>query len=120
VTIRLNDRSYAFAQDQVASGHVVLDQRDEWSEHQPSTRQENEFIEGHGWDQYANWHLGIDDETSEDTKARYKYPYGDFTNVHRCGVLAAETRAGRNKHADIEDAAIRLRDLMNERGHSAA
>jgi hypothetical protein len=120
VTTRLNDRSYAFARDQVASGQVVLDQRDEWSEHRPSTRQENEFIERRGWDNYANWHLGIDDEASEETKARYKYPYGDFAKVHRCGVLAAETRAGRNKHTDIEDAAIRLRDLMDERGNPAA
>jgi hypothetical protein len=120
VTTRLNDRSYAFAQDQVTSRHVVLDQRDEWSEHRPSARQENDFIESRGWESYANWHLGIDDEAAEDTKARYKYPYGDFANVHRCGVLAAETRAGRNKHTDIEDAAIRLRELMDKRGHSAA
>lgn len=45
MTTRLNERSYAFAQDQIASGHVVLDQRDEWSEHQPSAREENDFIE---------------------------------------------------------------------------
>ena len=41
---------------------MVLDQRDDWSEHQPSTKAENEFIEAHGWDEYANWHLGVDDE----------------------------------------------------------
>jgi hypothetical protein len=112
---KLNKHSFEFAQDQVKKGNVVLDQLNDWSEHQPSTRQENDFIEAHGWDEYANWHLGLDDEASEQTKARYKYPYGDFAKVHRCGVLAAETRAGRNKHADIEDAAIRLRDLINER-----
>lgn len=30
-----------------------------------------------------NWHLGVDDEASEHTKARYKFPYGDFARVHR-------------------------------------
>jgi hypothetical protein len=116
VTTRLNGRSHAFAQDQVKNGKVVLDQRDSWSEHQPSTRQENEFIEAHGWDEYANWHLGIDDEASDYTKARYKYPYGDFAKVHRCGVQSAEVRAARNKHRDVEDAAIQLRDMMDETG----
>jgi hypothetical protein len=110
----LNDRSHAFAEQQIKNGNVVRDQLDDWSEHQPSAGQENEFIEAHGWDEYANWHLAIDDEASEQTKARYKFPYGDFAKVHRCGLLAAEVRAGRLKYRDIEDAAIRLRDMMDE------
>jgi hypothetical protein len=114
MTTKLNENSYAFAQDLVKNGKVVRDQMDDWSEHQPSSRQENEFIEAHGWDQYANWYLGIEDEAAEHTKARYKYPYGDFANVHRCGVLAAEVRAARLRHLDIEDAAIRLRELMDQ------
>jgi hypothetical protein len=114
MTTMLNKHSFAFAQDLVKNGKVVLDERDDWSQHQPSTRQENEFIEAHGWDEYANWHLGIDDEASEQTKARYKFPYGDFAKVHRCGVLAAEVRAGRQKYRDIEEATIRLRDMMDE------
>ena len=69
----------------------------------------------HGWDEYANWHLSADDEASEQTKARYKFPFGNFEKVHRSDVLSAEVRAGQNKYRDIEDAAIRLRDLMGER-----
>ena len=114
MTTNLNEHSFAFAQDLVKNGQVIKDQRDDWSEHQPSTQQENEFIEAHGWDEYAHWHLGTDDEASEHTKARYKYPYGDFKKVHRCGLLAAEVRAARLKHRDIEEASIRLRDLIDE------
>ncbi|HEY3904514.1 MAG TPA: hypothetical protein VGM14_11465 [Streptosporangiaceae bacterium] len=51
---------------------------------------------------------------SEHTKATYRYPYGDFEKVHRCGLLAAEVRAARLKHRDIEEASIRLRDLIDE------
>jgi hypothetical protein len=116
MTTTLNKRSFEFAQDQVKKGKVVLDERDDWSEHQPSTQQENEFIEAHGWDEYANWHLGVDDEASEQTKARYTFPYGDFENVHRCGVLSAEVRAARMKYRDIQDATVRLRDMLDERG----
>ena len=114
MTTSLNKHSQEFAQDQIKQGHVVLDQRDDWSEHQPSTEAENEFIEAHGWDEYANWHLGVDDEASEHTKARYKFPYGDFERVHRCGLIAAEVRAARQKYLDIEDAAIRLREMMDQ------
>ena len=110
----LNERSYAFAQDKIKNGNVVRDQRDDWSEHQPSARQENDFIDAHGWDEYADWHLGVDDEASEHTKARYKFPYGDFERVHRCGLIAAEVRAARQKYLDIEDAAIRLREMMDK------
>ena len=114
MAIMLNKQSYAFAEAQIKRGMAVADQRDDWSEHEPSTRQENEFIEANGWDEYANWHLGVDDEASEHTKARYKFPYGDFERVHRCGLLAAETRAGQQKYRDIEDAAIRLREMIDE------
>ena len=114
MTTTLNKRSFEFAQDQVKNGKVVLDDRDAWSEHQPSAQQENEFIEARGWDEFANWHLGIDDEASEHTKARYKFPYGDFERVHRCGLNAAEVRAARQKYLDIEDAAIRLRVMMDK------
>jgi hypothetical protein len=119
VTTRLNERAYAFAEQQVKDGNIVSDQRDDWSEHQPSARQGNEFIEAHGWEEYARWHLGLDDEASEHTKARYKYPYGDFVRVHRCGLLAVEVRAGRYRHSDIEEAAIRLREMLDGRGQRA-
>jgi hypothetical protein len=34
---------------------VVFDERDDWSEHQPSAEDENRFIEEHGWREYAKW-----------------------------------------------------------------
>ena len=87
MTTTLNERAFAFAQDLIKNGQVVRDQRDDWSEHQPSTRQENEFIEAHGWDEFSNWHLGIDDEASEDTKARYKFPMATSRGCTAAGCL---------------------------------
>jgi hypothetical protein len=97
----------------ISRGLVVLDGRDDWSEHQPSSAEENEFIARHGYPEYGKWHLGADDAHPADTKGHWKYPYGDFARVHRCGLLAAETRAGRNKHLDIQRAAHGLHDLMD-------
>jgi hypothetical protein len=46
-------------------------------------------------------------------EGRYKYPYGDFAGIHRCGVLAAESRAGQRKHADIKDGAAHLHGMLD-------
>ena len=62
--------------------------------------------------EYARCPLGIDDEHDEDTKGRYKFPYGDFEQVHRSGLLAAESRAGQRKYYDIELAVARLHGVL--------
>jgi hypothetical protein len=110
--VKLNRSGYDHAKQLVVDGKIVLDERDGWSEHQPSAQRENEFIEEHGYREYSKWHLGIDDEQNENTKGRYKFPYGDFENVHRCGVLAAESRAGQRKYADIENAAAHIHGML--------
>jgi hypothetical protein len=110
---KLSQSAFKHAQSLVRRKKFVVDERDAWSEHQPSTRDENEFLRTHGFGEYAKWHLGIDDEYDEQTKRRYKFPYGDFRKVHRCAVISAESRAGQYKHFDIEKAAARLHELID-------
>jgi hypothetical protein len=110
--VRVNRTGFDHARSLIKAGHAVVDERDDWSEHQPSAAQENRFIEEHGWREYAKWHLGVDDSEDEETKARYKFPYGDFKNVHRCALLAAESRAGQYKHFDIELATAHLHGML--------
>jgi hypothetical protein len=112
MSVELNRSGYEYAQRIAREGHVVLDERDDWSEHQPTAAEENEFIRQHTMAAYARWHLGVDKSRGEDTKARYKFPYGDFHDVHRCGVLAAESRAGQRKYVDIELAAAHLHGML--------
>jgi hypothetical protein len=114
MAVRLNRRGFDHAKELIAEGKVVLDERDDWSEHQPTAAQENQFLAEHGWGEFAKWYLGVDDEAAEETKERYKFPYGDFENVHRCGVLSAESRAGQYKHLDIENAAAHLHGMLDE------
>jgi hypothetical protein len=113
MAVRLNDSGYRHARQLIDEGRYVLDDRDEWSEHQPSAALQNAFLEQHGFDQYKRWFLGIDDEVPEDRKGRYKFPYGDFEKVHRCGVLSAESRAGQRKYIDIENAAAHLHGMLD-------
>jgi hypothetical protein len=119
MSVQVNRSGYEYAERLAREGHVVLDERDDWSEHQPSAAEENEFIREHGIEAYAKWHLGVDDSHREGTKERYKFPYGDFQDVHRCAVLAAESRAGQRKYVDIELAAAHLHGMLEAMRASA-
>jgi hypothetical protein len=110
---KLNQDAFEHAKQLIAKDHVVLDERDEWSEHQPTTHQENRFIKDMGIGAYAQWYLGVDDEKPQDTKERYTFPYGDFERVHRCGVLSAEGRIAQYEHHDIEQAAAQLKKMLD-------
>ena len=84
---------------------------------------ENEFIRAHGFAEYAKWYLGVDERYAVNTKRRYKFPYGDFTNVHRCGLLAVKARAQQYGYAEIENAAAELEHKLESQpnaSHSAA
>jgi hypothetical protein len=111
--VRLNRVAFDHAIELINKGKFVFDERDAWSEHRPSAQQENDFIDRHGFEEYAKWYLGINDDKAERIKGRYEYPWGDFNDVHRCGVLAAEGRAGQYKHFDIENAAAHLHGMID-------
>ncbi|WP_327002567.1 Hsp70 family protein [Dactylosporangium sp. NBC_01737] len=109
----LNDAAYRHARQLIEAGRSVLDDRAAWSEHQPSARRENAFIEEHGGAEYGRWRLGVDPEVPQGRKARYRFPYGDFTAVHRCGVLSAEVRAAQQHYFDIETAVAHLHGMLD-------
>ena len=107
-TVELNEIASTFALELIKQGDVIADGKGAWTEHRPSAGEENEFIRVHGFAEYAKWHLGIDRRFSETSKRRYKFPYGDFKNVHRCGLLAAKARARQYGYMNIKDAAAEL------------
>jgi hypothetical protein len=111
--VKLHQRAVDHAGGLIRNGRIVRDERDDWSEHQPSAAEENDYIERHGFREYGKWHLGIDDDEPEETKARYKFPYGDFEKVHRCALLAAESRAGQYGYRDIELAVAHLHGMID-------
>jgi len=111
----VNDNAVAFATQLIKEGHFTADGKGAWREHRSSADQENEFIRLHGFGEYAKWHLAVDERYAENTKRRYKFPYGDFSNVHRCGLLAARSRAAEYRYHDVEDAAVRLIQMIAQK-----
>ena len=109
MTVELNEKALTHARGLLRRNEITHDGRDDWSEHAPSTAQENAFIESNGMPEYAKWHLGEDTDKTEGTKGRYLFPYGDFTKLHRCAVISGESRAGQYDYSAIEKA---LKELL--------
>ncbi len=94
-TVRLNATAFDHAKGLIKAKKVVLDQRDDWSEHQPSADEENRFIaprRARRRSRDATWRT--------------------HPRVHRCAVYAAESRAGQYKYDDTKAACAHLHGMM--------
>jgi hypothetical protein len=118
--IELNQIAFGSGKELIRRGRVIIDKKGAWGQHQPSLEEENEFIRLHGFEEYAKWHLGIDEGRPEATKARYEFPCGDFKNVHRCAVLAVKSRAAQYNYDEIEHAASDLLQMIEMQQGSGA
>ena len=108
----VNESAIAHARRLIGARQYVLDS--DWGEVQPRADDENAFLKGHSWDEYAEWHLGINHEATDETKSRYAFVYGDFRRVHRTGLIACQYRAAEWRHKEIELAAHKLLQLMDK------
>ena len=70
----VNPAGVGHAERLIDSRQYVL--RSEWGEAQPRAIDENEYLEGHSWDEYAAWHLGLTDGAQDQTKTRYAFVFG--------------------------------------------
>jgi hypothetical protein len=113
----VNPAGVARARELIAARQYVLDS--EWGEVQPRAADENAYLEKHGWDDYAGWHLGLTEGANDDTKARYGFVYGDFRRLHRMGLIACMYRAAEWRHKAVELAAHELlQELDKASGHA--
>jgi hypothetical protein len=107
----VNETGVARAQRLIEARQYVL--RSEWGEVQPRAAEENAYLDSHSWQEYGEWHLGLTDGATEETKARYGFVYGDFRRLHRSGLIACHYRAAEWRHKEIELAAHELLQLID-------
>ncbi len=115
-SIRLNTAAFDFACELINQGRFLADKKGDWSSDHPTRAQENDFVRNHGFREYAKWYLAMDERRGPNGKARYKFPFGDFRNVHRCGLLAVKARAHQYGYQEIEDAAAKLLAMIESSG----
>ena len=107
----VNEQAVARARELIRSRQYVLDS--DWGDAQPKADDENAFLHSHSWAEYAEWHLGLTEGASDETKARYAFVYGDFRRVHRTGLIACQYRAAEWRHKDVELVAHELLQLLD-------
>jgi hypothetical protein len=109
----VNERAVARARRMIDARQYVLDS--DWGEVQLDADGENRYLARHGWDEYAEWHLGLTDGANDGTKARYAFVFGDFRRIHRSGIIACHYRAAEWRHKAIELAAHDLLQHLDRR-----
>jgi hypothetical protein len=102
----VNPRAVARAEQLIDARQYVLDS--DWGDVQPRADHQNAFLNSHSWDEYAEWHLGLTEGATDETKARYAFVYGDFRRIHRTGLIACLYRAAEWRHKAVELAAHEL------------
>jgi hypothetical protein len=108
----INNEAVRHARELIDKKQYVLES--DRGEVQPRATDENDFLERHSWDEYARWHLGLTVGAQDETKARYAFVYGDLRRVHRTGLIACVYRASEWRHKDIEVAAHRLLQHLDQ------
>ena len=109
----VNDKAVAKARRLIDARQYVL--QSDWGDSQPTAEDENTFLKTHSWEEYAEWHLGLTDGATDQTKARYAFVYGDFRRIHRKGLIACQYRAAEWRHKDVELAAHELLQLLDSK-----
>ena len=99
----VNKAAVAKAEQMIDARQYVLDS--DWGDVQPNANAENAYLESHGWEEYAAWHLGLTQGATEETKSRYAFVFGDFRRVHRSALIACVYRASEWRHKAVELAA---------------
>jgi hypothetical protein len=107
----VNERAVDRARSLIAARQYVLDS--DWGDVQPKAAEQNAYLASHSWSEYAEWHLGLTEGASDETKARYAFVYGDFRRLHRTGLIAVHYRAAEWRHKEIELAAHELLQLLD-------
>jgi hypothetical protein len=110
MAVKVNEKGVNHAKKLIRQGKVDLE-----SDWEFTVEDENKILKEGGWKEYALWFLAIDDEANEETKARYKFPYGKNGKVYRRAIIAAKQRAAQFDYKNIYEVADNLLQMIDER-----
>ena len=108
---RLNSKGYDNASSLVESDNI--DRDSDWS----FTSEDGNALlgeDGDDWENYAKWFLLENEDASEDTKDRYKFPYGKDGKIYRSALSAIRQRAGQFGYDDVFEAAGKLIEMIDK------
>ena len=108
---KLNSKGYDNATSLVESDNVNKDSS--WSF---SSEDGNALLgeDGDDWDNYAKWFLLENEDASEETKERYKFPFGKEGKIYRSALSAIRQRASQFGYDDVFEAAGKLIEMIDK------
>ena len=109
----LNRRAVSHTRRLIDAGRYVLDS--DWGEVQPAPTMKTRSSRSICGNEYADWHLGLTEGSTDETKARYAFVVGDLERVHRSALIACVYRASEWRHKQIELAAHRLLQRLDKK-----
>jgi HK97 family phage major capsid protein len=109
MAIEVNTKGVSHAKSLIKAGKV--DKAGSWSF---EASDGNKILGDDNWSEYEKWFLAIDTEASEETKDRYKFPFGKDGKVFRSGVIAAKQRAAQQSYDNIVKVADELLNLIDK------
>tara|TARA_R110002020_G_scaffold33846_3_gene102772 strand:+ start:1105 stop:1860 length:756 start_codon:yes stop_codon:yes gene_type:complete len=108
---KLNSKGYDNAASLVESDDV--DKDSDWSF---SSEDGNALLgeDGDDWENYAKWFLFENEDASEETKDRYKFPFGKGGKIYRSALSAIRQRAAQFGYDDVFEAAGKLIEMIDK------
>ena len=105
MSVVLNKAGSSHARELIKSGRV--DSSGDWSF---SAEDGNALLgkDGADWKNYGSYFLGEDTSQPEQTKERYKYPFGKDGKLYRSALTAIRQRSAQQNEKDLFDAAGEL------------
>lgn len=110
MAVKLNNKAVLFAESLINQGRV--NRTADWNNAKPRPDTSDEYLESHTHEEYSKWFLGIDPSIDDQTKEHYSFPIGNFKEIYRSGIIAAEQRAAQYGHKDIQQTARKLLDMI--------
>jgi HK97 family phage major capsid protein/ATP-dependent Clp endopeptidase proteolytic subunit ClpP len=114
--IRINSVGISHAEGLISQGKIDYD-----SDWEFTAEDGNKLLgpKGDDWNEYKKWFIAEDTDANENTKNRYKFPFGKNGKIYRRGVIAAKQRAAQQGYSNIADAADSLLQKIDKKKEKA-
>lgn len=109
-SIAINDVAVANAKRLIEAGKI--DTTSKWSF---AVEDSDKILGDDNWAEYSKWNLAVDEAATEQTKDRYKYPYGKNGKVYRSALRAIASRAAQANFQELSDLASELLDALDKK-----
>jgi len=112
MAVQVNESAISFLSEKIADGAFVSE--GSWADDRPANEEEISYIEEHGWNGFAKWHLALDTQANQFSKRRYEHLAGDFEKVHRSALMTAHAKAVKLGFDQVKAAAEKLVAALDE------